>query len=95
MITNNNAEPVSPQNRGQVGPVTPPDQVENTESERFSDLMKKEDETAEAGNTAAKDGDQLMSPEELQQQMRENIFKTGFNKTMEKAKEIAKELRNG
>ena len=92
MITNKDAEPIQPENRGQVNPVSAPGQVEAAESERFSDLMKdkKTDES-----TSISDDDATLTPEELQRQIRENIFKTGFNRTMEKAREIAKELREG
>ncbi|MGI9283330.1 MAG: hypothetical protein ACR2PX_27370 [Endozoicomonas sp.] len=92
MITNHDAEPLQPSNRGQVDPTQPVQQIDAAEAERFSDLKKQaEMKDAEAGDVE----DGMISPEELQRQIRENLFKNGFNKAMEKAREISKELKEG
>ncbi|WP_062267303.1 hypothetical protein [Endozoicomonas arenosclerae] len=92
MITNQDAEPIQPSNRGQVDPTQPVQQIDAAEAERFADL-KKQSEMQESESGEVEEG--MISPEELQRQIRENLFKNGFNKAMEKAREISKELKQG
>ncbi|WOG29330.1 hypothetical protein [Endozoicomonas sp. 8E] len=92
MITNHDAEPIQPSNRGQVDPTQPVQPIDAAEAERFANL-KKQAEMKEGEASEVEDG--MISPEELQRQIRENLFKNGFNKAMEKAREISKELKEG
>ena len=88
MITNTDADPIQPENRGQVSPLPPVGEVEAVEADRFKDLMKDETQIAEAENAEA-----AITPEELQRQMRDNLFKSGFNRAVEKAREMVKEMK--
>lgn len=92
IITNKNVENLPADNSGQVGNVKPVDRIDPIQSQAFSDLVqnKEDNKLAEA---AVEDG--KLTPEELQRQIRENLFKNGFNKAIERAREIAKELREG
>ena len=92
LITNQNAELPQTDTSGQVGNVKPVDRVDARQSNQFSDLVGKDDQTVAMENEAA---EAEITPEELQRQIRENLFKTGFNRAMEKAKEISKELKDG
>lgn len=87
MITNNDAEPIRPENRGEVNPTQPVEKVDAAESKRFSNLMEEEAEATE--------NDGAITPEELNRQIRENLFKRGFEKAIEKAREISKEMKEG
>ena len=91
LITNQNAELPQVDTSGQVGSVKPVDRIDAQQSDKFSDLVgKDEQKVAMEGETAEAE----ISPEELQRQIRENLFKNGFNRAMEKAKEISKELKD-
>lgn len=92
LITNQNAELPQTDTSGQVGTVKPVDRIDPQQSNQFADLMDKDNQKVSMENEVD-EGE--ITPEELQRQIRENLFKTGFNKAMEKAKEISKELRNG
>ena len=92
MITSNDAEPLRPDtNRNPIDPVGPKNHVEPVEADRFSEMMKKEDQTTETVDSTESEGE--MSPEELQRQISEGMFKAGFQKSMERAREIAKEMK--
>ena len=93
MINNTDAEPLRPDgSRNPVDPVQPKSPVDAIEADRFSDMMKKNKdmETAVSDNQAA-EGE--ITPEELQRQIREGMFKTGFQKAIERAKEMTKEMK--
>ena len=92
MITTNDSEPLRPNpDRNPVDPVNRKPPVEPVEADRFSEMMKKDDQaTADAERT---DSDKEISPEELQRQIREGLFKAGFQKSMERAREMTKEMK--
>ncbi len=89
LITNQNAENLPLDSSGQIGTVKPVDRIDAQQANKFSDLM--EDEENISMKESASEGE--ISPEELQRQIREGLFKSGFNKAMEKAKEIVKEMK--
>ena len=90
MITNNDAEPLKPTNNGQVGPTQPVQPIDAAEAERFANLKKGKTEESQAADAQA---EAELTPEELQRQIREGMFKSGFNKAIERAREIAKEMK--
>ncbi|OED45392.1 hypothetical protein ACH42_05095 [Endozoicomonas sp. (ex Bugula neritina AB1)] len=92
LITNQNAELPQTDTSGQVGSVKPVERIDAQQSNQFSDLVGKDEQKVAMEDEASDVG---ITPEELQRQIRENLFKTGFNKAMEKAKEISKELKDG
>ncbi|UYM14751.1 hypothetical protein [Endozoicomonas euniceicola] len=93
MINNTDAEPLRPDSsRNPVDPVQPKSPVDAIEADRFSDMMKKnKDMEAAASDNQAAEGE--ITPEELQRQIREGMFKTGFQKAIERAKEMTKEMK--
>ena len=93
LITNQNAESPQVDTSGQVNDVKPVDRVDPMQSDQFTDLMARDETKKAMEQNAAEDG--AISPEELQRQIQENLFKSGFNRAMEKAKEISKELKEG
>lgn len=93
LITNQNAEVPQVDTSGQVNDVKPVDRVDPMQSDQFTDLMARDEAQKTMEQNAEEEA--VISPEELQRQIQENIFKTGFNKAMERAKEISKELREG
>ncbi|WP_257263259.1 hypothetical protein [Endozoicomonas sp. ONNA2] len=91
LITNKDVENLPSDHSGQVGNVKPVDRIDPMQSQEFSNLVKNKDDNKLTA--AADDGE--ITPEELQRQIRENLFKNGFNRALDKAREIAKELRQG
>ena len=92
MITNNDVEPIRPDpNRDPVGQVTPKAPIQPTESDRFSEAMKKQPQTE--AQEASAESEEEISPEELQRQIREGFFKSSFQKSIERAREITKEMK--
>ena len=93
MINNTDAEPLRPDDsRDPVNPVQPKSPVDAIEADRFSDMMKKnKDLEASADADQAAEGE--ISPAELQAQIREGMFKTGFQKAIERAREMTKEMK--
>ncbi|MDD7804425.1 MAG: hypothetical protein PUP46_02420 [Endozoicomonas sp. (ex Botrylloides leachii)] len=85
-LENNELTPANPVEA--VKPVSP---VEATESDRFSKLLNAEEDNQEI--TSIEEGKEELSLEELQKQFRDSTFRVGFNKTIEKAKEIVKEMK--
>ncbi|PJE78056.1 hypothetical protein CI610_03015 [invertebrate metagenome] len=71
-------------------------QVEAVEADRFSGLLKEQQEEMQTQSemdtthTAAEE----LTPEQLQQQVRDSMFRNGFNKAIERAKEIIKEIKS-
>lgn len=92
LITNQNIDTPNKDTSGQVGNVTPVDKIDPSQSKQFSSLLE-EKEAKSQTEESLDDGE--ISPEELQRQIRENLFKNGFNKAMEKAKEMRDELKKG
>lgn len=96
MITNNNAEPIKPDsNRDPVNPVEPKSPVDAIQADRFKDMMAKNNSApeAETKENASDASDGEIRPEELQRQIREGMFKSGFQKAVERAREITKEMK--
>lgn len=92
MITTNEAEPIRPDpNRDPVNPVNRKTPVEPVEADRFTEMMNKEDQATADAEGAGSDAE--ISPEELQRQIREGLFKAGFQKSMERAREMTKEMK--
>ncbi|WP_263322087.1 hypothetical protein [Endozoicomonas sp. Mp262] len=91
LITTKNAETVDQGNLDQVQSVKPVGEVTAAEADHFSQLMNKEEQPV---NEEVKDPKDEITLEDLQQQFRESTFRTGFNRTIEKAKEIAKEMKD-
>ena len=91
-ITNRNVENRPNDNNQQIDDVRPVDRVDPTHAQTFSNLVDERDEVQTADATE-ESGD--ITPEELQRQIRENLFKNGFTRAIERAREIAKELREG
>lgn len=93
MINNTDAEPLRPDgNRDPVNPVEPKSPVDAIEADRFSDMMKKDKETAADDTDGTAEGE--ISPEELQRQISEGMFKSGFQKAIERAREMTKEMKS-
>ena len=92
-ISSQNAELPQTDNNTQVGTVQPVEKVDAMHSNQFSSLLNKEGQEQEKALADNSSEDGGITPEELQRQIRESIFKNGFNKAMEKAKEISKELK--
>lgn len=93
MITNNDSEPVQPDSRNtQIQPNEPVQQIDPADSERFSDIKQQDQKNKEMLESS---DEGAISPEELHAQIQQNLFKQGFDKAIEKAREIAKELKNG
>lgn len=94
MINSTDAEPLRPEpGRDPVNPVQPKNPVDPIEADRFSDMMKKDKGEVEAATDDSETAEGEMSPEELQRQIREGLFKSGFQRAMDKAKEITKEMK--
>ena len=91
LITNKNIDNLPSDTSGQVGNVKPVDRIDPAHSQSFSDLIDNKEKNVVAKNATESED---MSLEDLQKQVRENLFKSGFNNTMEKAKEINKELKS-
>ena len=91
LITNKNIDNLPSDTSGQVGNVKPVDRIDPAHSQSFSDLIDNKEKNVVAKNATESEE---MSLEELQKQVRENLFKSGFNNAMEKAKEINKELKS-
>ena len=92
LINNQNAEIPQTDTSGQIRDIPPVDRVDPMQSEHFSDLLDEDNQQIAQEQVASED---QITPQELQRQIQENLFKNGFNRTMEKAREIAKELREG
>ena len=72
--------------------VYPSSEIDAVESDRFAKLVNSEED----GDTLAsvsENPDETLTLEELQQQFMDTTFKAGFNRTIEKAKEIIKEMK--
>ena len=74
-----------------IAPVTPVDAVEASESDRFSQLLKKDSEQDSLKPT--KNSEDELTLEELHQSFRDSTFRAGFNRMLEKAKEMVKEMK--
>ena len=93
MITNNDSNPIQPDSQNpQIQPNEPVQQIDPADSERFADLKQRDQENKEM---LASSDEEMLSPEELQRQIEKNLFKQGFDKAVEKAREISKELKEG
>ena len=92
LISNQNAEIPQTDTSGQVQDIPPVERVDPMQSEQFSDLLDEDNRQTAQQQVAS---EEQITPEELQRQIQENLFKNGFNRTMDKAREIAKELREG
>lgn len=68
------------------------DPVKKAESVEFAKLLKGNQGEDIAMKEMSNDGE-LMSPEELHQSIRESLFKSGFNRAIERAREIVKNIK--
>ena len=92
MITNNDAQPIGPDSgKDPINPVQPKSPVEAIEADKFSDMMNKNKELDAAQAEDASDGE--ITPEELQRQISESMFRRGFQRAIERAREITKEMK--
>lgn len=90
IITTQNAD----NNHSNSSPaVTPVGAVDGIEADRFAKLVNsgEEHEAAEAAINEKTDNE--LTLEELRQQFMESAFRAGFNRTIEKSKEIIKEMK--
>lgn len=88
-ITNQAIDPITPtEQHERLEQVTGPEKIDPTDAKKFDDLVEKK---ADADQRTSIEQNELMTPAELQAQIRDNIFKQGFNKAIERAREIAKE----
>ncbi len=93
LITNKNAENLEKNTLEEIPTIQPVTEANPAESERFSQLMSTEETENQSMDTENSESDELITLEELQQQFRDNVFRTGFNRTIERAKEIAKDMK--
>ncbi len=92
LITNKNTELPESGNNGQIGNVKPVDQVDAMQADKFSDLVDKDQQKATMENEV---DEAAITPEELQRQIRDSMFRNGFTRSIEKAREISDELKKG
>ena len=92
LITSKNTEKLEPASSSSISPVQAPDTVDAMAADRFSQLVNPEDTASPESklDTATEEEPTLA---DIQQRFIDTTFRTGFNKTMERAREIAKEMK--
>ena len=91
LITSKNAENLEPASSSNVLPVQPPEEVDAMAADRFSQLVNPEEE-ATSENLMDKSTEESTLAD-IQQRYIDTTFRTGFNKTIERAREMTKEMK--
>ncbi|MDP0588743.1 MAG: hypothetical protein QS748_05930 [Candidatus Endonucleobacter bathymodioli] len=92
MITTKNADNSLSNTSNALESITPVSKVDMIESDRFAKLANSENGN-EVDPISNDNSDEMLTLQELQQQFMDSSFRAGFNRTMEKAKEIIKEMK--
>lgn len=75
-----------------IEPVDPTSEVHTVESERFAKLVDQEEN--ENLDPDLDNSNQTPTLEDMRREFMESSFKSGFNRTMDRAKEIIKEMKS-
>ena len=93
IITTQNADNNHSNSSPAVTPVGAVDAVDGIEADRFAKLVNSEEEHEAVEAAINEKTDNEFTLEELRQQFMESAFRAGFNRTIEKSKEIIKEMK--
>lgn len=91
LITTKQAETLDQSQPEQVQAVLPVDEIPAGEADRFAQLINTPEQSQD--ETSADSPDDI-TLEELQQRFMETAFRAGFNRAMDKAKDIIKDMKD-
>ncbi len=91
LITAKNTENLEPSS-STLSPVKAPEAVDAMAADRFSQLVNPEDAAA-SESKLDKSTEEEPTLADIQQRFIDTIFRTSFNKTIERAREMTKEMK--
>ncbi|MDP0562725.1 MAG: hypothetical protein QS721_10545 [Candidatus Endonucleobacter sp. (ex Gigantidas childressi)] len=92
MITTKNTDNSLSNTSNAIESVAPVERVDMIESDRFSKLVNTGNEN-EVDPISSDHSDEVLTLQDLQQQFMDSSFRAGFNRTIERAKEMVKEMK--